>query len=292
MIMLYYEKLNNINYKQFEKLNILRLSFNPINEDFCMYYNSSPPIKRFLMKRQVKLLKVDNTYIGFIWTSKEDSKVYRICSLFISETYSSYMSYIDKDMTKIAKKNSYIYYSAIRNSDNDNILGKLGFSVEDKIIELEKNIKQKELLIIPEPLSLELFVKGRHEELRCRLQNNIFTDNKRKAITLDDIYFDVSQKYFFNEGSIFLKYNDTYIGYGQIMIEDNMPYIVNFGIVKEYRFKGYGRLLLSKLIDILYEHNYDKVKIKVNASNKIAHGLYVDIGFNQVCEHIKWYKNI
>ncbi|WP_406541200.1 hypothetical protein [Clostridium ljungdahlii] len=60
-------------------------------------------------------------------------------------------------------------------------------------------------------------------------------------MTLEDIYFDEAQDYYFEKGAIFLKQNDEYIGYGQIVMENDIPVIVNFGILKEFRGKNMVR---------------------------------------------------
>ena len=94
------------------------------------------------------------------------------------------------------------------------------------------------------------------------------------------------------EGSIFIKYNNVVIGYGQIIKEGSIPIIVNFGILKDYRSRGYGKLLLSYLVNILYDKGYGEVRIKVNPDNHIAFRLYSSFGFKKVSECYRWTKII
>lgn len=59
------------------------------------------------------------------------------------------------------------------------------------------------------------------------------------------------------------------------------PYINIHDVVvlKEYRGKGIGRMLLQKIIDLAQERNYCKVTLEVRDDNINAQGLYKSLGF-------------
>lgn len=98
------------------------------------------------------------------------------------------------------------------------------------------------------------------------------------------------QKYYIKDAAVFIKLNDKFIGYGQVIIEKGMPLIVNVGILQAYRGNGYGKMLLLHLLHIAECMSYKKVKIKVDYNNIIAMNLYKNLGFNIVNEKIIWEK--
>lgn len=52
-------------------------------------------------------------------------------------------------------------------------------------------------------------------------------------------------------------------------------------VVKAYRGKGIGRLLLQKVIEIAEQKNYCKVTLEVRNDNLNAQGLYNSLGFDE-----------
>ena len=55
--------------------------------------------------------------------------------------------------------------------------------------------------------------------------------------------------------------------------------IVNFGVIKEFRSKGYGRVFLNALIKHFKEKINSNIFIRVDSNNKIARKLYEKSGF-------------
>ncbi|KYH35748.1 ribosomal-protein-alanine N-acetyltransferase [Clostridium tepidiprofundi DSM 19306] len=123
------------------------------------------------------------------------------------------------------------------------------------------------------------FTIDKDEQLRCDIQNEIFNAPYRIPLQVTDIYWDEKQSYYRNEWSIFLKKGEQFIGYGQIILQDDIPQIVNLGIKKEFRGYGYGKQLLYYLLSLLVDTDYDSVKIRVEYKNNIAIDLYTKIGF-------------
>jgi len=96
-----------------------------------------------------------------------------------------------------------------------------------------------------------------------------------------------------NIEKIYMQANDNAINYmaeldgniiGKIRIStaDNEGFIYGFGILPEYRGKGYGRETLSSALDILKMKQLDNIFLEVATENKNALGLYESCGFEEV----------
>ena len=72
------------------------------------------------------------------------------------------------------------------------------------------------------------------------------------------------------------------IGKIRIGISDNKGSIYGFGILPEFRCRGYGRETLSCAIDMLKSKNPDSIFLEVATENKNALGLYESCGFEEV----------
>ena len=186
------------------------------------------------------------------------------------------------------KKNCSVTYLCESNNYNYEILKNLGFIKKDGMLILYLNMTENIPLVLHENLQFEVLKKGRDEHIRCEIQNNIFKEDTRVPLAVEDIYFDEVQSYYFDKGSVFLKKDGRHIGYGQVIIEHNIPVIVNFGILKEYRGKGYSKSLLTYLLKIIQYNGFNNVKIKVKSTNKVALNLYKGIGFKITGETYNW----
>ncbi|MCS4522610.1 GNAT family N-acetyltransferase [Clostridium botulinum] len=63
------------------------------------------------------------------------------------------------------------------------------------------------------------------------------------------------------------------------MLENNIPFIVNFGILSNFRKEGYGKVLLNHILNKLKIKGFKKVMIRVSSENEIALNLYKSLGF-------------
>lgn len=274
--------------KYLKELNSTRNDFNPLNEDFFKIYENSNFAQQLLLRRKVKLVRNELKYIGYIWADIIDRRCCRINAINVLHELNNvdYKPY--KALLGTLRKDCNIVYNCEGNDYNFLILKELGFQKKDGTLLLNLNISKNIPLISNEALEFEVFKKGRDEEKRCEIQNKIFEEDSRIPLTLADIYFDELQDYYFEKGAVFLKKNDKYIGYGQIILENNIPLIVNFGILKKYRGRGYSKCLLSYLLKIVFLHGFINVKIKVKSSNEIAINLYKSIGFAIEKEVYNW----
>ncbi|MFA6939875.1 MAG: GNAT family N-acetyltransferase [Clostridiaceae bacterium] len=272
--------LKKNNLSNFKKLNSKRSDFNSMNLDFFDTYNAANVLKKMFYRKYVRILKKEDKLIGYIWEKPLLKSLYKIQSL-----------YLDKDnITKenilrlIGNKNKdYILYykgeAYILDALND-----IGFNFRNKTLILSIDLKDR-FNESREGISYKSVTLGKDEDLRCKIQNKIFNNKNRIPLTIDDIYYDELQKYYYNEGAIFIQLNNKIIGYGQIIIDNKKPYIVNFGILDEYKGKGFGRIFLHHLLNLIIDEGFSVSLIKVDKENIKAVNLYKSTGFKEIEEN-------
>ncbi|MBS5949174.1 MAG: GNAT family N-acetyltransferase [Clostridium sp.] len=85
-----------------------------------------------------------------------------------------------------------------------------------------------------------------------------------------------------NNITYFIKIDDKIIGKIKTSKEEeNSIYISGFGIIPEYRRKGYGRASLVKGLNKLKGENISKIELDVEIKNKNALNLYKSCGFKE-----------
>ncbi|WP_024613668.1 GNAT family N-acetyltransferase [Clostridium sp. Ade.TY] len=283
--MVQYEKLTNKNFSQLEILVNEFLSLNKYKINFIKYYLKSNLFKKSLLKNNLILILLDNEYIGYIWFDYNDIDTILINAAYIKDQYVNIIKFND-----IPKFNGKILiYQTYEDSLTTKLLSSNLF-VRSKITKLlEYNIKTK--LNINCNVKFRKFTKNKDEFLRCEIQNSIFNDDSRTPLKPKDIRYEEKQLYYNENFCIFmLNSNNTEIGYGQIIFNNNIYTIVNFGIVNNYRNKGYGECLLNYLINLAHDNNISKIFIRVEEDNFKAINLYFKTGFKIVGNYTTWIK--
>lgn len=169
---------------------------------------------------------------------------------------------------------------------------------------LKLKVLKKEILMNMETLSFEKidknediffrhFIEGEDEELRCKIQNSVFYDKNRIPLCPSDIIDEEDEDYYLNKFGVFICKNDGQaIGYGQVIYSNGEYTIVNLGILKSYRQRGYGEILLKYLIELCYNNSINYVFIKVERENINALSLYKKIGFKEDNPIVSLYRKI
>lgn len=124
---------------------------------------------------------------------------------------------------------------------------------------------------------------GVDEPVRVKLQNNIFGNNAgRKNLTLLEVYNEEKRNTFLKDMCFILDVEGTPGGYGQILIIDRKYFLVNFGIIAEYRGKGYGSYFLSEIINNCRLAGIEHLNLCVDNNNIPAVNLYKKTGFKEL----------
>lgn len=264
----------------FKILNDKRSDFNSMNLDFFDYYSHANLIKKVLYRKSVRILKKEGKSIGYIWERTLGKGLYRIQSLYLDKN-----SITKENIIKLIgnKNRDYILYYKGQTSIL-NILNDIGFNFRDKTLILSIDLKDK-FNESKDSITYRRVILGKDEDIRCKIQNKIFNSKNRIPLTIDDIYYDELQKYYYNEGAIFIQLNNQIIGYGQIIIDEGKPYIVNFGISDEYKGLGYGRILLHHLLNQIIDEEFSFCLLKVDKDNTKAVNLYKSTGFKEIEEN-------
>lgn len=281
-----FEKLNNSNMLYFKKLNMLKKKFNNLNEDFFEKYDHTHFINKLILKKRVSLVKSGNDFTGFVWITPKNSLHFVINSMNFIECEDTLKS-CSFLLSKL-KNDSTFTYICEKNYFNFDLLKSAGFKPLESTLHLSLSLYSISKFVIDHDVEFEMLKKGKHEEKRCEIQNQVFQNINRLPLSLEDIYEDEIQNYYFDRGAIFIKKDNIYLGYGQIIVENDCPTIVNLGILERYRSNDYGKNLLKHLINIVIEEGYNKVNIKVASDNSIALNLYTGLGFVIENESCKW----
>lgn len=268
-----------------KELNTNRHEFNVHNEDFFQIYYTKGLLGKMLLRKNIYILKKNDEYIGYLWRSEEGGDHYHINSLTIIKSECSEENLLR--LISFFKYKNKAYYICKNNGYNIRLLESIGFKKKSGTFHMECLLNNEEVFIIPKHIEFKTFQRGRDEEIRCFIQNEVFKNETRKPLTVKDIIFDQCQDYYFPKGTVFIKAQDSYIGYGQIIIDNYIPLIVNVGILKEYRNKGYGEALIKHILNIAREFNFSKVRIKVDWNNDRALSLYKKCGFKVLEEDYK-----
>jgi GNAT superfamily N-acetyltransferase len=277
--------LNN-NMDSLKKLNENRTIFNNTNKDFFKSYNNLNFIQRYFRRKLVKLLKDDEDYIGYIWFNNDSRKYYKIEALSINKNENALQCF--RKLIDSISTNSTFIYECEQNDFNYKILEEIGFEKIKGTLEMCCGLKETLGWEIRKDVMITKFLSDRDEKIRCQLQNKIFEKDDRIPLSIQDIYFDESQDYYFEDGCYFINLDDKPIGYGQIIINDSVPTVVNFGILEEYREKGYGKYFIKFLQNVAAENGFKDILIKVDWDNKVAFELYKSVGFKIDKEIYKW----
>ncbi len=278
------EPLNNANLSFVDNFNITK----EYREELIEIFNNNNIFKRLLFGKNIKFLKLDNKYIGFMWYSKLQHQAYKIhCIKLISE-YNSIEYY--EELFKFFNNSAAIIISDNNNLDK-NVLVDLGFSIEKTIIEMEKDLKGYIELSFDANISFSIFEDGIDEKHRCLIQNQVFNSINRQAINEEDIHYEKCQKYYVSEGCVFIKYKKLYVGYGQLINKDNKLYIANFGILPKYRNRGYGKLLLRYIINVAQNLGSNKIYLKCDEDNIDAIKVYLSEGFKDINTYYEYSRN-
>lgn len=146
----------------------------------------------------------------------------------------------------------------------------------------------------PELNDLKIELLDHYDEndinLRLFLQNSIFNNQNllRKPIDKQYIFREVNHSSFLNDYCYCFKIKDTPIGYGQIIKENSKYYLVNFGILHEYRNNGYGKIFLNFILnDIFNIGEITELYLNVDNNNVSAINLYKSIGFKSTINTIQ-----
>lgn len=282
--MLIIEKLSLMNIKHLKKLQ--KQSENIYNKDFFEDYNAQSFIIQYLKRKEVKLFKYKDEYIGYIWIESPIDTTAKILALYINDVY---INIVKEEIIKIFRNKSLVF-DVMDNHLNYEIMKKLGFK-ELKITSLMKiKISNQHKSYLGNKFNFKNFTKKEDEKLRCFIQNSVFHENDRIPLVPYDIKLEEQEDYYIDNLCVFVMEENKAVGYGQVILRNGLYTIVNVGILEEYRGNGYGEMLIRYLLYLCYNENINVVAINVDSNNYNAISLYKKVGFDEYGKITTWGK--
>lgn len=291
------QKLTSQNMDEFKRIYMKSRIYENYDRDFFKLYNEQNFVVKFLFKKFLRLFVYNNEIIGFMWYETPIDLNIRIWALYIEDKY---IKILNENLLRTFD-NSVLSYESVDNNRNVGTLNNLGFKrvrptvfMKLEIVNYndigyeEKEYYKKCFAKSSERLTFRTFRIGEDEKIRCKVQNEIFTEWNRVPLTIEDVYNDLNQDYYINDLAIFIELNNRVIGYGQIVFNRDMYTVVNFGIISEYRGRGYGKLLLNRLINFSKKKDIKTLYIRVDENNTNARKLYEWAGFEEKYMISRW----
>lgn len=284
------EKLSLFNIEHFRKLYNKSQNAYICNKGYFEIYDNQSFILKFVIRKQIRLFKRNNEYIGYIWFEYPgydgESNIY---SLYIKDGYEDIITpYI------LLSLNSDTFKFDVWDSDKMiKIMNNLQFSPisETKLMKMDSsNIDIYEEI---DSSRFRHFIKKKDEKLRCLIQNSVFDDKDRIPITVKDIYAEEEEEYYLDNFGVFIyKDSDTIVGYGQVIFNNGQYTIANLGILEAYRGQGFGEELVRYLLWFCNKNSIKEVNIRVEKNNVKAISLYTKVGFKEYNSLTTWLKVI
>lgn len=288
--MVFLEKLSLFNIERFRKLYNKNEDTYICEKSFFEIYDNKHFLIKYLIRKQIKLFKVNSEYIGYIWYEYPSQRgLSNIYSIYLKDEY---LDLINSTLLSFFNINVF-RYDMLANSKASKLMKKLNFNINSKSILMKIQSKRFYNMNNEDYVIFKHFEEGQDEELRCKIQNLVFNDRNRLPLSVDDIYREEEEDYYIENFGVFIcTPQGQAMGYGQIIFNNGLYTIVNLGILKEYRNHGYGEMLVKYLIDLCYSQLISDVYIRVDKNNNPALSLYRKVGFIEHQSYISWYKNV
>jgi len=136
---------------------------------------------------------------------------------------------------------------------------------------------------------METSNKTCHEDINLIKLIKAEMSDKKEIGRQDSIFFydEKESEYIMGESEIqiddsyMIELNNDVIGKINIDHKDNSAFISGFGILPEFRGKGYGKVALKEALKLINEKNIYQVGLDVSCKNDTALNLYMSCGFEE-----------
>ena len=285
------EQLKTKDLQTFKKHLLDYKQFNELNENLYDIYSKSSLFNKIQYRAGSRVITYLSEPVMIIWseTRSFNVKIRSIIPLIDIEE----LKIIPLDDVMEVFRDSLpqhldihqFEYVVIRNKANDQLLKLLDF-------EMRRGIKRMylDMTDLVEPENAVTLKKFRIEDIKARvdIQNRIFDNKYRLPINSADILIEISKKSYIPELSYFYLYENKYIGYGQINKNENLFFLVNFGIIPDFRGKKLSRDFLLNLLEKGKSYGIKELYLDVNEQNTKAVGLYNSVGFRDEYNNCSW----
>ncbi|MVX63200.1 GNAT family N-acetyltransferase [Clostridium chromiireducens] len=288
--MVFLEKLSLFNINHLRKLYNRNEDAYICDKSFFDIYDKESFFLKYVIRKQIKLFKVNNDYIGYIWYEYPSDEGYsNIYSIYLKEEY---IDLLNSKLLSFFNIKTF-RFDMVASSKASSIMKKLNFNINSKNILMKMRTSIFYRNNFDKKYFFKHFKEGQDEGLRCKIQNSVFNEKNRIPLTVDDVYREEEEDYYLRNYGVFIcnEYRQA-VGYGQVIFNKGLYTIVNLGILKEYRHQGYGDALVKYLVGFCFKNSIKNIYIRVEKNNYQALNLYKKIGFEEYQSFITWSKNI
>ena len=285
------EQLKTKDLQTFKNQLLEYKQFNELNENLYDIYNKSSLFNKIQYRAGSRVIKYQSKPVMIIWSETRSFNV-KIRSIIPLVDIEELKIVPLDDVMEVFRESlpqhldiHQFEYVVIRNQTNDQLLKLLDF-------EMRRGIKRMylDMTDLVEPEKAVTLKKFKIEDIKARvdIQNRIFDNKYRLPINSADILIEISKKSYIPELSYFYLYENQYIGYGQINRSENLFFLVNFGIIPEFRGKKLSRDFLLNLLEKGKNYGIKELYLDVNEQNTKAVGLYNSVRFRDEFNNCSW----
>lgn len=123
------------------------------------------------------------------------------------------------------------------------------------------------------------------DDIKCiaEIENMVFKSPWTKEMIESELSHDFSHFFVAEE-------NKKPVGYGCFWIVADESHITNLAVHPEFQGKGFGKLLLKRLVEASLELGSKKIFLEVRRSNSVAQNLYESLGFEKISIRKNYYQ--
>lgn len=130
--------------------------------------------------------------------------------------------------------------------------------------------------VIPERINSISLRKAEKDDIKeIAKQNSIYFNDSEEAIETSEMEKALDEKMYMVE------LNGKIIGKINIEYSENLAFIFGFGILPNFRGKGYGKAALKEAICLINEKDIYEIELDVECNNSTALNLYKACGFEE-----------
>lgn len=130
--------------------------------------------------------------------------------------------------------------------------------------------------VIPERINSISLRKAEKDDIKeIAKQNSIYFNDSEEAIETSEMEKALDEK------TYMVELNGKIIGKINIEYSENLAFIFGFGILPNFRGKGYGKAALKEAICLINEKDIYEIELDVECNNSTALNLYKACGFEE-----------
>lgn len=236
----------------------------------------------------------DNNIVGSIEIILKDCPLKAIAyaiSINISPDYSESTNIIVEQLIKASKElakkhNANELYLGTNNGDLITALNSLSYFKQYSALKMVLHSRNIELPILELiPLCEE------NKKLFLDIDNEAFSDVPHGATVYEYEIDEYIRKADDNNCYFIAALNGQEIGFLLFEIKDGMA-VFDLGLKKNFRGKGYGKMLLETAIDFLNKKKVEEIGLIVITKNTLAYNMYIKRGFIEQKIISQWFQII